>query len=97
MASKITSVSKREKVISLFPCLTISDIVERAGRLAGVHMALASKPCCISKVRVLGLKTLQYSTNSTTFGVATVRSFHPGFPGAAVPFCRNFERILETV
>ena len=67
-------------------CLTISDIVERAGRLAGVHMALASKLCCISKVRVLGLKTLQYSTNSTTFGVATVRSFHPGFPGASVPF-----------
>ena len=58
-------------------------------------MALASKPCCISKVRVLGLKTLQYSTNSTTFGVATVCSFHPGFPGAAVPFCRNFEGILE--
>ena len=45
-------------------CLTISDIVERAGRLAGVHMALASKPCCISKVRVLGLNTLQYSTNN---------------------------------
>ena len=39
--------------------------------------------------------TLQYSTNSTTFAVATVRSFHPGFPGAAVPFCRNFERILD--
>ena len=47
-------------------------------------MALASKPCCISKVRVLG-------TNSTTFGVATVRSFHPGFPGAAIPFCRNLK------
>ena len=78
-------------------CLTISDIVERAGRLTGVDMALASKPSCISKVHALGLKTLQYSTNSTTFGVATVRSFHPGFPGAAVPFCRNFERILETV
>ena len=60
-------------------------------------MALVSKPCCISKVRVLDLKTLQYSTNSTTFGVATVGSFHPGFPGAAIPFCRNFERILETV
>ena len=73
------------------------DIVERAGRLAGVHMALASMPCCISKVRVLGLKTLQYSTNSTKFGVATVHSFHPGFPGDAVPFCRNFERILESV
>ena len=73
--------------------LTISDIVERAGRLAGVHMALASKLCCISKVRVLGLKTVQYYTNSTTFGVATVRPSHPGFPGAAVPFCRNFERI----
>ena len=52
-------------------------------------MALqASKPRCISKVRVLGLKTLQYSTNSTKFGVATVRSFHTGFPGADVPFCR---------
>ena len=58
-------------------------------------MALASKLCCLSKVRVLGLKTLQYSTNSTTFGVATVHTFHPGFPGAAVPFCRNFERILR--
>ena len=31
------------------------------------------------------------------FGVANLRSFHPGFPRAAVPFCRNFERILETV
>ena len=49
-------------------------------------MALASKLCCISKVRVLGLKTLQYSTNSTTFGEETVRSFHPVFFGAAVPF-----------
>ena len=77
--------------------LTISDIAERAGRLAGMHMVLASKPYCISRDRVLGLKTLQFSTNSTTFGVATVRSFHPGFPGPAVPFCRNFERILETV
>ena len=49
--------------------LTMSDIVERTGRLAGVHMALSSKPCCISEVCVLGLETLQYSTNSTTFGV----------------------------
>ena len=60
-------------------------------------MALASKPCCISKVCVLGLKTLQYYTNSTTFGEATVHSFHPFFPGEAVPFCRNFETILEMV
>ena len=65
--------------IEWFACgLTITDIhvVERAGRLVGVHMAFAGKPCCISKDRVLGLKTLQYSTNSTTFGVATMRSFH---------------------
>ena len=60
-------------------------------------MAMASKPFCISKDLVLGLETLQCSTNSTTFGVAAVRTFHLGFSGAAVPFCRNFERILETV
>ena len=75
-------------------CLTISDI-ERAGRLAGEHMAsMASKSCCISKDHVLGLKSLQYSTNSTTFKVVIVLPFHPGFSGATIPFCRNFERII---
>ena len=59
---------------------------------------MASKPCsCISKDHVLGLKTLQYFSNSITFGVAKVRPFHPaGFHGAAVPFYGNFERIFET-
>ena len=39
----------------------------------------------------------QYSKNSTTSGVETVRSFQPGFPGKYVPCCRKCFTILDTV
>ena len=70
-------------------CLTITDIVERAGRLAGVHMMFASKPRCISKDDVLSLKTLQYSTNFHNIG-SSDHAFWPfGFSWSPHPILQE--------